>query len=87
MARTTDLAIALREARARRGLSVQEAADKIGVARNTVANWEAGLPPANPAMLLSIELGLGLDRGFLLPLWKKARRTRRRRSNPATEAA
>lgn len=86
MARTTDLAIALREARARSGYTVQEAADKIGVARNSVANWEAGQPPTNRATLRAIEDAYSLDHGTLQPLWIKAKR-RRRRPSTATEAA
>ncbi len=87
MARRSDLSIALIQARVVRGLSMVEAAEEIGVTRNTIANWEKGHPVPGKATLDAIARVYGIDRADLLPLWKRARRTRLRRPNGAAEAA
>lgn len=79
MARRTDLSMRLHHARAALGLTMQQAADRIGVTRNTVASWETGTSVPNLAMLPAIAIAYGVDRDDLVPMRERAARTRRRR--------
>lgn len=79
MARRTDLSVCLTEARAARRLTQIRAAGRIGVSRNTLAFWEAGRSVPNRGFLVAIALAYDLDHEELVPLWEKAKVTRRRR--------
>lgn len=87
MARRSDLSIRLTEARLLRGLNLVDAAEAIGVNRNTVANWERGHPVPGKPMLAAIAVAYGIERDDLLPLWKRANRTRARRRTNGDVAA
>jgi transcriptional regulator with XRE-family HTH domain len=52
--REGELARLLREARSHSGLTSQEAANRLGVARTTLTNWERGEPPG-PRLLAQLD--------------------------------
>jgi len=54
----------LRQARIVRGLTMQELADKIGVTRQSVSQYELGLSNPSPAVLRKIIMTLNFPRGF-----------------------
>ena len=60
-----------REVREAAGLSVQEAADKLGVHRNTITRWESGerIPTAVDLLNLVHLYGLAPTDLYILSVW------------------